>query len=159
MSVVNDIKNLKIQGASEIAKAAVIDLNAYGRDLKSKDKKGFTLKLGKHADMLKGARPTEPALQNCVNTVMFKIKASKTDDLLKLMKELFLYCKEEVLRIKSYMHKIEEHGAKVVTAHSVVLTHCHSHNVVNMLLRHSQDIRGISLQRSLLPRVLILSLL
>ncbi len=133
MSVVNDIKNLKIQGASEIAKAAVIDLNSCGNRLKSKTRDDFIEELEVRAEKLKGARPTEPALQNCVNSAMSKMKRSKSTEMLKLKKELFMHCKEEVLRIKTYMKKIEEFGVSVIPENSIVLTHCHSHNVVNIL--------------------------
>ena len=133
MCVVNDIKNLKIQGASEIAKAAVIDLNSCGNRLKSKTRDDFIEELEVRAEKLKGARPTEPALQNCVNSAMSKMKRSKSTEMLKLKKELFMHCKEEVLRIKTYMKKIEEFGVSVIPENSIVLTHCHSHNVVNIL--------------------------
>ncbi len=133
MSVVNDIKNLKIQGASEIAKAAVIDLNSCGNRLRSKTRDDFIEELEVRAEKLKGARPTEPALQNCVNSAMSKMKRSKSTEMLKLKKELFMHCKEEVLRIKTYMKKIEEFGVSVIPENSIVLTHCHSHNVVNIL--------------------------
>ncbi|MCK5062966.1 MAG: hypothetical protein KAR23_03480 [Candidatus Aenigmarchaeota archaeon] len=133
MSVVNDIKNLKIQGASEIAKAAVIDLNACGNRVKSKTRDEFIEELEMHAMKLKGARPTEPALLNCVDSALSKLKKSKSSEIIKLKKELFMHCKEEVLRIKTNMRKIEEIGVSVIPENSIVLTHCHSHNVVNIL--------------------------
>ncbi|MEA3343858.1 MAG: hypothetical protein U9Q92_06885 [archaeon] len=133
MSVARDIKDLKIQGASEIAKAGIKDLNSYGNNLKSKTRKNFTEELEIHAGKLKTARPTEPALRNCLDRIIYEIRKSKNEGILRLKKELFIYCKEEVLRIKTNMKKIEEYGVSVIPENSIVLTHCHSHNVVNIL--------------------------
>lgn len=133
MSIVRDIKQLKIQGASEIAKAALIDLNSYGRNLECEKKEEFVKNLEIHADRLKDARPTEPALQKCVGRVVGRIKKTETQDVLKLKKELFMLCKEEILLIKVNLRKIEEHGAKLIPKNAIILTHCHSHNVVNIL--------------------------
>ncbi len=133
MSVVNDIKKLKIQGASEIAKAAIIDLNACGNRLNSKTRDEFIEELEIHADKLKGARTTEPALINCIYSIMSNMKKSNSSEIIKLKKELFTHCKEEILLIKTNMKKIEEYGVSVIPENSIVLTHCHSHNVVNIL--------------------------
>ncbi len=133
MSITSDIKNLKIQGASEIAKAGIKDLNSYGNNLRSKTKKNFIEELEIHAEKLKKARPTEPALRNCVDRIVSEMRKSKNEEILRLKKELFIYSKEEVLRIKTNMKKIEEYGVSVIPENSIVLTHCHSHNVVNIL--------------------------
>ncbi|MEA2004469.1 MAG: S-methyl-5-thioribose-1-phosphate isomerase [archaeon] len=133
MSVAKDIKSLKIQGASEIAKAGIKDLNSYGNNLKSKTRKNFIEELEIYAEKLKTARPTEPALRNCLDRIIYEIRKSKNEEILRLKKELFIYCKEEVLRIKTNMKKIEEYGVSVIPENSIVLTHCHSHNVVNIL--------------------------
>ena len=133
MSVYTDIKNLKIQGATEIAKAAIIDLNSYGNHLKTDKKTEFLSEVKKHADKLKGARATEPALQNCLDSIVLKLDKSKNDEIIKLQKELFMSAKSEILKIKTNMQKIEEHGVSLIDENSIILTHCHSHNVVNII--------------------------
>ncbi|MCK5594033.1 MAG: ribose 1,5-bisphosphate isomerase [Candidatus Aenigmarchaeota archaeon] len=136
MSVYTDIKNLKIQGASEIGKAAIIDLNSYGNHLtKVKDKNEFISEVEKHADKLKSARPTEPLLQNCIESIMSKLRKTKSEEIIKLQKELYMHSKEEVLRLKTNMQKIIEYGVSAIPPHSIILTHCHSHNVVNIITK------------------------
>ncbi len=133
MSVIEDIKELKIQGASKIAKAAIKDLNAYGADSNAKDKKGFIEDISMHAKALKEARPTEPELQNVLEKIIGQLRKSDASDITKLKKILFTLCKQEVLEIKTNMNKIEEYGASLIPKNSIILTHCHSHNVVNIL--------------------------
>ncbi|MBW6461923.1 MAG: ribose 1,5-bisphosphate isomerase [DPANN group archaeon] len=136
MSTYDDIKDLKIQGASEIAKVAIIDLNSYGNHITEvTDKNEFISKIEIHADKLKSARPTEPMLQNCLNTIIRSLKETKSTDIIRIQKELYMHSKSEILKIKDNMQKIVGYGISAIPQHSIILTHCHSHNVANIITK------------------------
>jgi ribose 1,5-bisphosphate isomerase len=102
--ICRDIKTVKIQGAQEIAKAAVRAL-MLRNDRKSVEK-------------LMSLRPTEPALRNAV---LFA-----KDDPKKLGPAA-------ISHFDGSIKKIAEYGAKKIEDGMIVFTHCHSSNVVAIL--------------------------
>ncbi|MBI5872076.1 hypothetical protein HZB88_03235 [archaeon] len=100
---VKNIKSLKIQGAENIAKAAV---KAWD---KAKNKAVAERKLVK-------ARPTEPMVRNVLKILFIK------RDVKSLLKKL-----EEDEK------KIVKYGAEKIESGNIVYTHCHSSTVVSIL--------------------------
>ncbi|MGC8587136.1 MAG: translation initiation factor eIF-2B [Candidatus Micrarchaeia archaeon] len=111
---IKDIKMLKIQGAEEVALAAI---DAWNR---SPDKKRATA-------ALKAARPTEPMLRNVLNYL------NKFDDAEKLVK-----------RINEDMKKIAEFGSRIIKNGSAIYTHCHSASVEDVLLHAEEVGKNIT---------------
>lgn len=99
-----DIKSLKIQGAENVAKAAI---SAWER---SKDKK-------EAERVLKGTRPTEPMLRN---SLKYLSKHGNPSSLLNMIGEADA--------------KIARYGSGMVPNNSIVYTHCHSSTVVSILV-------------------------
>lgn len=102
--ICKDIKTLKIQGATNVAKAAIKALKIRH------DKKAI--------QKLISLRPTEPALRNAINFVK--------KDPEKLAKKALDY-------LNFAEKKIAKIGAKKVEDNSIIFTHCHSGTVVNIL--------------------------
>ncbi len=103
LKIVRDIKTLKIQGASNVAKAGI---NAW---LIAKDKKKAT-------KLLIGARPTEPMLRNALKYL------NKGGDAQKLLKT-----------IDEAMQKIAKYGSRLIQNGYIVYTHCHASTVEMIL--------------------------
>ena len=100
--ICKDIKEVKIQGARNIAKAALI---AYSLNpTKSAKKK------------LLGLRPTEPMLINVLNVIGKKSK------------------KEILNHFNDAQDRINKFAMKIIKNKMLILTHCHSTNVVNALI-------------------------
>ncbi|MBS3092013.1 hypothetical protein J4466_01195 [Candidatus Pacearchaeota archaeon] len=99
-----DIKNIKIQGASNIAKSA---LYAYSLSPTSKTKK-----------KLLSLRPTEPMLANVLN------KLDKSGNNKENILSHFQLAQE----------KINNHVLKIIKNNDVIFTHCHSTNVIKALI-------------------------
>ena len=100
--ICRQIKEVKIQGARNVAKAALI---AYSlRHTKSAKKRLLSL------------RPTEPMLVN----VLYKADKLPKEDILKHFDES--------------QDKINKFALKIIKNNSVILTHCHSTNVINALV-------------------------
>jgi len=101
-AITRAIKEVKIQGARNIAKSA---LKAYYLNHTKKAKK-----------ILMGLRPTEPMLVNVLNL------ADKRN-------------KEDILKHFDYaQEKINGLILKIIKNNSIILTHCHSTNVINALI-------------------------
>jgi len=101
--ICDDIKELKIQGATNIAIAAV---------------KAYSIKPEKNSiKQLISLRPTEPALRNALNF------AQKNDNNIK----------EALNHLKKARDKVAEYGSKLVKNNSIVYTHCHSSSVIKAL--------------------------
>lgn len=101
-TIVSNIKNIKIQGARSIARAA---LYAYSLNPTASAKK-----------KLIQARPTEPMLVNVLN---------------RLDKENY---KQILEHFNTSQEKINKNVFKIIKSGDVILTHCHSTNVVNALI-------------------------
>lgn len=102
--IIKNIKEIKIQGARNIAKAS---LKAYSLIPTKNSKK-----------ILLNSRPTEPMMQNVLDIVESK-KIS--------YKKLLAHFDEA-------QEKINKYTFKLIKNNSVIFTHCHSTNVVNALI-------------------------
>jgi eIF-2B alpha/beta/delta-like uncharacterized protein len=108
--VAKKIRALEIQGATATAVKAV-------EALKMMEESGATAQeMEKAADTLRGARPTEPALQNAIDHVM---KSREYEQVLS--------------HFRSSRETIANHGRDRVPEDGTVYTHCHSSTVVAVL--------------------------
>lgn len=111
-----DIKTLRIQGARNIALAAVDSLLDNYKTL---------AQAKKDATLLTTARPTEPMMRNYLHLAISYlekgVKPAKADSIIK---------KE----IKNNINKIREYGVNTIPKGAVVLTHCHSSTVTGILV-------------------------
>ncbi|MEM4230796.1 MAG: hypothetical protein QXF25_02890 [Candidatus Pacearchaeota archaeon] len=106
--IVEGIKKIKIQGATNIAKAA---LKAYLLEPTKQVKKALI-----------NARPTEPMLINVINFIekcYYKEKQS---------------CLNIPLHFDLSQEKINQFVFKIIKNNSVIYTHCHSTNVIKALI-------------------------
>jgi len=103
VSLIDRIKSLRIQGASDIAEAAIITWK------NAKDKKNAEKRLI-------AARPTEPMLRNAMNYL-----------------NLYGNPDELLAKLRMDGKKIAEFGANRIKNNSAVFTHCHSSSAVSIL--------------------------
>jgi ribose 1,5-bisphosphate isomerase len=105
--ICKEIKSLKVQGAEQVARAA----------LKSLEIKHDSASIKK----LVGLRPTEPCLRNCI------YHALSFHNL-----EVGI---QETLKVMNYSrHKVITYGSNLIKNKSIVFTHCHSGTVISILL-------------------------
>ncbi|MBI4999173.1 translation initiation factor eIF-2B [Candidatus Gottesmanbacteria bacterium] len=113
---VADIRSLKIQGATEVARAGLKALLEIPDD-----------KINQAIDELISARPTEPLLQNCLTLVWLKGNS---------------VIKPTLARLDDIKEEIIKNGLPLIKDESNILTHCHSSTVVELLKRARQ--KGIN---------------
>jgi len=129
---VKDIKGLKIQGASNVRKEAVEALLEEFKSFNDSSALHFKADLMNAVKELINARPTEPELRTALR-IALHVAHSKGESVEEMRKELkqrlgfFEKNRSEALR------KIAVYGARLIPENSKVLTHCHSHTVLEIL--------------------------
>ncbi|MEM3030641.1 MAG: S-methyl-5-thioribose-1-phosphate isomerase [Candidatus Micrarchaeia archaeon] len=145
--ICRDIRALKIQGAREIAKAAVHALGVQARKSKAKKPSEFLAELLEAADALAATRPTEPmlrnSLRNSIRHVLVQLRKNRAASVGQLKA---IVAREEASYFKSVeaaLRSIAEYGAKEIPQGATVMTHCHSSTVVSILKRAHEIGRDI----------------
>jgi ribose 1,5-bisphosphate isomerase len=115
-STVKKIKSLEIQGAENIAIAAV---EAFGEKLKTTKNEAL---LRRYANELKNARATEPALRNAINYCLANYKTDPT------------IAKKALKHFKENQDIIAKNGAKLIRNGMKIFTHCHASTVERILI-------------------------
>lgn len=127
ISLIEDIKTLKIQGASSIIETSlkVIAEEIKRQRIKTKDE------LADIFQQIKQARVTEPLVLNCFNYLLWQSGKEKVIDLSSAGISI------EVLLAKLAMIKeqIVENSTGLVKDGFNILTHCHSSNVEQILIK------------------------
>ncbi|MHA1303592.1 MAG: translation initiation factor eIF-2B [Candidatus Heimdallarchaeaceae archaeon] len=123
--VVEDIRDLKIQGATNIAIEGVKAFSLLAQRIESASLDDLFEKLEKARVTLATARATEPALRNGLRYIIYKLKnnASTITEVKELAKEL---SKQYVNLLKESKKKVIAYGAHRIKDGSVIMTHCHS---------------------------------
>lgn len=118
MRVVDDIRSLRIQGAQNIARAAVEATRVFVN--KGSSEKEFFSALGK----LVNARPTEPALRNALQYFIILGGREHPDAAAAALEKYFVEAQNEINR----------HVRGIVGDHKQFFTHCHSSTVTKALI-------------------------
>lgn len=149
--VVKDIKSIKIQGATNIAKASIGALLDFSKNFSGKNSNEFAKEVEKIAKRLAWARPDEPLNQNLLNLITGKVKRDKNKDVKKKIddfriscqKALDLIARNEELITKAGIDLIREIQAKRSLAPKKelssfwkpinIFTHCNSSSVFKII--------------------------
>lgn len=137
--IVSDIKAVKIQGAQNIAFAALEGLSQTIHRSRAKDPKRLFSELAKAKELLDSARATEPLLQNYTSAAITNIDKnslrSLRESVLKNIAQL------KITHRNNYQHIIDI-GEQKVRKGSVIFTHCHSSTVTGIIKKaHKQKKR------------------
>jgi ribose 1,5-bisphosphate isomerase len=121
-----DIKELKIQGAENVAKAAV---NAISEILETSifDQKKIYQDLVIARQKLEAARSTEPCLRNAMTLLFIGVNENNVKE---EMRKNILKAKDHFITTNSL---IAEFGSRKIKEGMVVFTHCHSSAVIDIL--------------------------
>lgn len=131
--IVFDITALRVQGATQVQSAGVRALELTTRHSKAKTLPRFRNELVQTGMALVKSRPTEPGLRTAVR-VVWKTAFQTGFSLLETKKNVLEKCRLFELERQLMLHQIAKMGAKMLPKNAVVLTHCHSHTVEEMLL-------------------------
>lgn len=123
--IAKDIKEIKIQGASNIELAAIKGIIEY---LRHTDKLGEKLieEIKENINHLVVQRPNEPKLRNSMSYIYQKVKKNPNNT-----EELFLEIEKYQGKTEEGNLRISEMASQLIVNGSKVLTHCHSTLVEN----------------------------
>lgn len=120
------ISSMEIRGAGKIGRAAATALKAAAEKSKTRDAKAFLAELEEAGKILTAARPTAVSLPNAVRFVLFRVRASSSQELEALRQVAVAAAGEFVQNSISAVERIGEIGAKRLSDGDVILTHCNS---------------------------------
>lgn len=129
----NRIKRLDVQGARNVAIAAINSIKDASRESKAINKKTFLKELSEAKKVLFDSRATEPLMRNAIRFVIQAVESSNKTNIQELVDVVSQVTCQFLERLECSKQKIASIGSKRISNNSKVLTHCHSSTVTNML--------------------------
>jgi ribose 1,5-bisphosphate isomerase len=138
-STAERIRKLEVQGARNVAIAAVKALQTLAEQTKAKTKTEFLNELKEAQTMLFASRETEPLMRNAIRWIITQIQDSSTEKVDALGEMVVSNASQFLQELQASREQIAEIGAKRIREGSVVFTHCHSSTVTCLLARAKAD--------------------
>lgn len=136
-----DIKSIKIQGATNIAKASINVLFDFSKSFSGSNAAVFVKQAEKLAEKFSWVRPDEPLNQNLLALIIEKSKKDKSTDIKEKIANFQKYCKEALDLILRNEELVTMNGVKLIKKiHSKkkkpinIFTHCNSSSVINIII-------------------------
>jgi ribose 1,5-bisphosphate isomerase len=125
--VANDISNLTIQGATNIAIEGVKAVADYSTEIPDNTSyQEFKQKIQNAKDIIRNTRPTEPALQNGLKRLSYELTLNQNLPVSEMKTILNQSANEYIELLKTTKTKIIEYGADLIQDGYTIMTHCHS---------------------------------
>ncbi len=142
--VADKIKRIKIQGARNVAIAAIKAIEDGARKSKASSKKELVKELLKAKDILFNSRATEPLMRNSIRYLIHEIQSSNKESVTDLVDVVSQVVEQFLGSLKKSKEKIAIVGSRRIFHHSIILTHCHSSTVTGIL--HKAKLDGTSFE-------------
>jgi ribose 1,5-bisphosphate isomerase len=133
------IKRLEVQGARNVAIAAIEAMETLAKETKAKSKKELLRELSEANEVLFASRETEPLMRNALRWITSQVERSDKEKVKELTKIASSVSQQFLKNLENSNEKIAEIGAKRIKNDSVILTHCHSSSVTHLLKRAKRD--------------------
>ncbi len=141
LDIEKDIKDLNIQGATNVAIATLEGMKIFIEESNISDKEMFYKELERVGNKLADARENEPLARNGVKYVThtFKNHFSDLHSINDMKQHLDEYCDEYLFKISDSKRAIIELGVPYVRQFENILTHCHSSTAVAVIKGIAQE--------------------
>jgi ribose 1,5-bisphosphate isomerase len=127
------IRKLEIQGARNVAISAIKALEGSSKETKSKNKEEFLQELNETKKILFETRETEPLMRNIIRCVINQVKNSESDEIEEFNKIISIATQKFLKDLDNSRKDIANIGARRIKESSLILTHCHSSTVTQLL--------------------------
>jgi len=127
------IRKLQVQGARNVALAAVKALHSLAEITKAKTRKDFVKELCEARDLLFASRETEPLMRNAISWIITQVEDSDERNVTELINLVCTSSQKFQKNLQVSKERIAEIGSKRIRDGSVIFTHCHSSTVTRML--------------------------
>ncbi len=137
--VADRIRKLEVQGARNVAIAAIKALEVLAEETRAKTRKEFMNELSEARATLFASRATEPLMRNAVRWIISQVEQSGKQQVAALAKIVSSSSSQFLKNLEASKECIAEVGAKRIRDNSVVFTHCHSSTVTYLLRKAKED--------------------
>lgn len=137
--IAKKISQLKIQGARNVAIAAIWALIELSKVTKSRTKQEFLDELSAGQTVLINSRETEPLMRNALRWIISQVENSDKKEVLKLSEIVKSSADEFLSNLEASKEQIAKIGKKRIKNNSVILTHCHSSTVTKLLIDANKE--------------------
>jgi len=129
------IRKLEVQGARNVAIAAIKALQTLAEQTKAKNTTAFLSELKEAQAMLFASRETEPLMRNAIRWIITQVEESSIEKVDALCQMVVSNASQFLKNLEASRERIAEIGAKRIRDGSVVFTHCHSSTVTRLLAK------------------------
>jgi len=137
--VADRIRKLEVQGARNVAIAAIKALEALAEETRADTRKEFMKQLSEAKATLFASRATEPLMRNAVRWIISQVENGGKQKVEALVKVVSSSSSQFLENLEASKECIAEIGAKRIRDNSVVFTHCHSSTVTHLLSKAKED--------------------
>jgi ribose 1,5-bisphosphate isomerase len=138
-STAEKIKKLEVQGARNVAIAALKAIQRLAQQTETKDRNQFFIELKEAQELLSAARETEPLLRNALRCVIFNAQGSEIVKVSELSKQVTSAVDKFLTDLEMSRERTADIGSKRIVDGSVVFTHCHSSTVTRLLSKAKSE--------------------
>jgi translation initiation factor 2B subunit (eIF-2B alpha/beta/delta family) len=137
--VADRIRKLEVQGARNVAIAAIKALEALATETTAKTRKEFMEEIKEARDILFASRATEPLMRNAIRWIISQVENSGEEKVDALAEVVASSSSRFLKNLEASKECIAEIGAKRIRDNMTVFTHCHSSTVTNILRKAKED--------------------
>jgi ribose 1,5-bisphosphate isomerase len=133
--IAEKIRKLQVQGARNVAIAAVRAIQTQAQNTKAKDKTQFLAELKKAQTILAESRETEPLMRNAMRFLIVQVENANTEKVSELSRIVSEDTNQFLADLDASRERTAEIGMKRIFDGAVVFTHCHSSTVMRLLAK------------------------
>jgi ribose 1,5-bisphosphate isomerase len=133
------IRKLEVQGARNVAIAAITATEMLASQTEARTKKEFLKELLKAKEILFASRETEPLMRNAIRLIINQVEKSTEKSIKKLVETVSTASQQFLRDLENSKERIAEIGSRRIRNNSTILTHCHSSTVTHLLKKAKQD--------------------
>jgi ribose 1,5-bisphosphate isomerase len=133
------IRHLQVQGARNVAIAAVKAIQTQAEQTTTKNKAAFIAELKEAQTIFVASRETEPLMRNAIRWIITQAQEANTEKIETLIKNVVANANQFLKDLEDSKEHIAEIGSKRIHGGSIVFTHCHSSTVTRLLAKAKTD--------------------
>lgn len=134
-STAEKIRQLQVQGARNVAIAAIKAIQTQAEQTKTKNKTQFLGQLKEAQTIFYASRETEPLMRNAIRWIINQAQDARTEKVDALSQIVVSSASSFLKDLETSRENTAEIGAKRIRDVSVVFTHCHSSTVTLLLAK------------------------
>jgi ribose 1,5-bisphosphate isomerase len=138
-STAEKIRKLQVQGARNVAIAAIKAIQTQAEQTKAKNKTQFIGELKEAQTIFSASRETEPLMRNAIRWIITQAQTANTEKVEALSQNVISNASQFLKDLEASRERTAEIGAKRIRDGSVVFTHCHSSTVTRLLAKAKAD--------------------